>query len=281
MAAEHIPGFVAEVRNINKSYAQTCWFARRRAGVQALDDVSLAIPSASTFALVGESGSGKSTLAKCMALLEAPDSGEILSEGRNLLALNKRTLTCVRPQIQLIFQDAATAFNPRFSALEIVAEPLTIQNRGSKQERKERALELMEQVGIPAGAARKLPLEFSGGQRQRLALARALTLNPRLLILDEALSGLDLSIHGQMLNLLMELQSLHSLTYLYISHDLGTVGQIADQVAVMHQGKIVEQATPYELFRKPQHPQTQVLIAAMPWVEVGLSAGAGKSGIRD
>jgi ABC-type oligopeptide transport system ATPase subunit len=226
--------------------------------------VDLTIYPGATYALVGESGSGKSTLGRCLALLEEPSSGEIWFEGKSLLALSGREMTSVRTQIQLIFQDPATALNPRLCAAEIVEEPLRIQRRGTRDEQRERALTLMEQVGLSRRSATRSPLEFSGGQRQRLAIARALTLEPKLLILDEALSGLDLSIQAQIVNLLLELQDSRWLAYLYISHDLSLVAHLADEVAVMHQGKIVERGKPAELFGRPKHPHTCALLAAMP-----------------
>lgn len=255
------------VERLSKEYRQRRWYSRTAHSVIALESVDLTIYPGATYALVGESGSGKSTLARCLARLEEPSSGEIWFEGKSLLALSGRKMASVRTQIQLIFQDPATALNPRFCAAEIVAEPLRIQRRGTKNEQRERALALMEQVGLSRQSAARSPLEFSGGQRQRLAIARALTLEPKLLILDEALSGLDLSIQAQIVNLLLELQDSRSLAYLYISHDLSLVAHLADEVALMHQGKIVERGRPAELFGRPQHPHTCALLAAMPVAE--------------
>jgi len=262
-----------EVRNLSKTYVQRRWLSGKQFQVRALDNVSLTIPQGRTFALVGESGSGKSTLAKCLTMLEEPDSGEIYFESANLVVMNRQELRRTRPQLQLIFQDSASAFNPRFSAAEIITEPLVIQRRGSDEERRKRALELMEQTGLPVDAAGRLASEFSGGQRQRLAIARALALEPKCLVLDEALSGLDLPIQRQIVRLLLELQAQASLTYLFISHDLGLMAQIADQVAVMHRGKIVEEQAPADLFSKPQHAHTQALVAAMPVLEDCATAG--------
>ena len=251
------------VAGLSQSYVQRR-FARPSHVVQALSEINLAIPRGCVLALVGESGSGKSTLARCLACLERPSAGEIWFEGRNLTAAADRELQAVRPRLQLIFQDAATALNPRFAAWEIVAEPLVVQRQGTPAERRARALELMEQVGLPARWAERRPAEFSGGQRQRLAIARALTLRPSLLILDEALSGLDLSIQAQIVNLLLDIQERHALTYLYIAHDLSLVRRVADEVAVLQRGRIVEQAATAELFAHPRHGHTQALLAAIP-----------------
>lgn len=261
------------VKGLSKTYSRTSWFSRKRIEVRALQQIDFAVPRGCTFAIVGESGSGKSTLAKCLASFERPDEGEILFEGRNLLALPAAELRKIRPRIQLLFQDAATSFNPRFSLLETVLEPLEIQHIGSQSERIERARQLIQQVGLSPDSGNRGVLEFSGGQRQRIAIARALTLQPDVLILDEALSGLDLSMQGQILELLAMLQSRYALTYVLISHDLALVGEIADQVAVLHAGRIIEQATPRNLFSQPQHPQTQAMLRAMPILEAASAAG--------
>lgn len=251
------------VRGLRKRYVRRTGVLRG-AAIQALEDVDLSVAAGSTMALVGESGSGKSTLARCLARLEEPDSGEISFEGRNLVGLSGQELQAVRRQIQLIFQDPAMALNPGLSAAEIVEEPLLIMRRGGRQERRGRALELMEQVSLPAAWGARRPFELSGGQRQRLAIARALAVEPRLLILDEALSGLDLSIQAQIVNLLLDLQSRHPLTYLYVSHDLGLMGRIADEVAVLYRGRIVERGGIAAVLAAPQHPHTRALVAAIP-----------------
>ena len=258
------------VRHLSKRYIQGGWFSRKKFPVTALDDISLDVHSRSTVALVGESGSGKSTLARCLARLAEPDSGEIWFREKNLLALSSAELFTARRQIQLIFQNSAAALNPRLSAAEVIAEPLRIQERAGKRERRRQALAMMERVGLRPDWADRSPVAFSGGQRQRLAIARALVLKPVLLILDEALSGLDLSIQAQIANLLVNLQAAFSLMYLYISHDLRLAGYLADEIAVMQRGKIVESGNVVEVFSDPKHPYTQVLIASMPRSEAHL-----------
>jgi ABC-type glutathione transport system ATPase component len=233
-------------------------------GVQALDDVDLEIARGATLALVGQSGSGKSTLARCLARLEEPTRGQIWFEGADLLALRGRSLRPFRERVQLILQDSAAALDPRLSAVEIVAEPLDILGRGGRRERRGRALELMETVGLPAACGERRPRELSGGQRQRLAIARALAVLPRLLILDEAFAGLDASIQAQIAGLLQELRSRHGLTYLYVSHDLALMARLAREVAVMFEGRIVERGSVERLFADPRHPHTRALIAAVP-----------------
>jgi ABC-type dipeptide/oligopeptide/nickel transport system ATPase subunit len=235
--------------------------------VTAFRDVSLTIFPGKTLAVVGESGAGKSSLARCIALLERPSTGEIELGDKNLLALGGKELFAMRREVQLIFQDPASALNPRLTACEIIAEPLLIQGEGTKSQRRARALQLMEQVGLDPVWERKRPLEFSGGQRQRLAIARALALGPRLLILDEALSNLDAANQGLILKLLAELQAAHSLSFLHISHDLRLVSEFADEVAVMYQGRIVEWKTTRKLFASPEHSYSKELLASVRSVE--------------
>jgi ABC-type glutathione transport system ATPase component len=251
------------IRALSKRYMQGQWFSKRFI-VTALDDINLTVHSRSTVAVVGQSGSGKSTLARCVARLADADSGEIWFEGKNLLTLSSADLVATRHRIQLIFQNSAASMNPRFSVAEIVGEPLQIQHRAGKKERREQALAMLEQVGIPPEWADRSPLQFSGGQRQRVAIARALILKPKLLILDEALSGLDLSIQAQIANLLLELQTSFFLTYLYISHDLRLAGYLADEMVVMQRGRIVESGRVVEMFSHPHHPHTRVLMGSIP-----------------
>ncbi len=270
MAAEHSTRSGDEllcVRGLRKTFLQHREWSREKFLVCALDGVDLSLSEGQTLAVVGESGSGKSTLARCIALLEKPTSGEICFGGQDLLAASREELFPVRAQIQMIFQDPASALNPRFTAAEIIAEPLRIHRRGSPQGQRDRALKLMELVGLSTGWADRKPLEFSGGQRQRLAIARALALEPKLLILDEALSALDPPIQAQIINLLLELQKSRGLSYLYITHDLSAVGCLADEVAILARGRIVERAPTAKLFSHPQQPETQALLAAVPVLE--------------
>lgn len=255
------------VTGLNKQYVQRRTFSRTEFTVDAFQDVDLTLFRGKTSALVGESGAGKSSLARCIALLERPSSGRIELEGEDLLALDRKDLFPIRRRMQMIFQDPASALNPGLSACEIITEPLAIQREGTKLQRRERALQLMEQVGLDAKWQRKLPFEFSGGQRQRLVIARALALKPSVLILDEALSNLDASNQSLILELLAELQVSHSLAYLYISHDLRLVSQFADEVAVMYQGRIVERKKMRELLAAPEHSYTKQLLATVRSVE--------------
>jgi len=251
------------VENLVKRYAAGKSFGSREF-LAALDGVSLSIQIATTLALVGESGSGKSTLALCVACLERPTSGSIWFDGRDVAALSEKQQRAVRPQIQLVFQDPSSSLNSRLTALEIVAEPLIIQRRFDKQARSKRACALLERVGISAKKAGSRPDEFSGGQRQRLAIARALALEPKLLILDEALSALDCSVQAQIANLLLELQASLRLTYLFITHDFAMAAHLADEIAVMDHGRIVELGAAEKLLRSPEHEATRCLLAATP-----------------
>jgi ABC-type glutathione transport system ATPase component len=265
---------VLEVQGLSKTYVRTRWW-QRPFRVRALDNVNLALKTGSTLALVGESGSGKTTLAMCLVGLEQPDMGDIRFEGKSLLDLRRKKRISARRDIQLIFQDSAGALSPRMSAAEIIEEPLLIRGQRSSKERSERALEVMEQVGFLHAWKDRRPSELSGGQRQRVAIARALVLKPKLLILDEALTGLDLSIQGQITNLLLDLQILQGLSYLYISHNLELVAHIADEVAIMHEGRVVEQAKTSEIFANTKNLHSQVLRSPVATDERTLSAHTG------
>lgn len=249
-----------EVRKLSKRFVQKRMLSRKQFAVQSLEDIDLVLRTGSTVAVLGRSGSGKSTLARCIAGFETHDSGEILLEGKPF-AKNEKNKGGARRPVQMIFQDAATSLNPRFTARQIVAEPLEIARWKSEADRTARAMKLMAEVGLDPDSASRLAGEFSGGQRQRLALARALAAEPRLLIMDEALSGLDMPLQAQMVRLLMELQARHGLTYLYISHDLNFISLFAQEVVVMDAGRIVERTTPAQLGQST-HPATRELLEA-------------------
>src|SRR6266852_5887301 len=251
------------VDNLGKVYARRGVLGSEKE-VIALQGVSFSIRSESTLALVGESGSGKSTLAFCLACLERPTSGRIVFQGKEITAFDEEQQRMVRPQIQLVFQDPARSLNPRFSALELVSEPLLVQGRLNKREREDRARALLAQVGLPQEKALRRAEEFSGGQRQRLAIARALALEPKLLVLDEALSALDCSVQAQIANLLLELQSSLGLTYLFITHDFAMAGHLADEIAVMERGKVVELGDAEKVLQAPEQEITRRLIIATP-----------------
>lgn len=230
----------------------------------ALDGVSLSIAPQTTLALVGESGSGKSTLALCIASLEQATSGSIFFDGVDVTALSEPDRRIIRPQIQLVFQDPASSLNPRWTALEIISEPLVVQRRFTKPEHADKVLKLLDRVALPRKLASRRAEELSGGQKQRLAIARALALDPKLIILDEALSALDCSVQAQIANLLLELQSSVGLTYLFITHDFAMAAHLADQFAVMNFGRIVESGSPEKILRSPSHETTRALLAATP-----------------
>jgi peptide/nickel transport system ATP-binding protein len=265
---------LVEIDALKKTYARRRAFGGARETVTALDGASLTIPAESTLGLVGASGSGKSTLARCLARLDEPDSGDIRFGGVDIRGLQGADLRRYRREVQLIFQDPAGALNPRFSAESIVVEPLAVQRVGTAAERRARARELLAEVGLPPARAGDPPAAFSGGQRQRLAIARALALEPSLLILDEAFSGVDLRVQRQILELLARLRERRALTCLVIAHDLALVSQVADRIAVMHEGRIVECAPTRELLRQPRHAQTRALLSAAPApIQAGAAGG--------
>jgi oligopeptide transport system ATP-binding protein len=246
----------------------------RKQAFTALHQIDLEIPAGKTVAIVGVSGAGKSTLAMCMAQLESIDTGEIWYKGQNLAKLGPAELALTRRQIQLLFQDPAASFNPRLKSIEVVEEPLEISRLGNKDDRRERGFECMRLAGLSLDLAGRSPIELSGGQRQRLAIARALTLSPELLIFDESFSGLDLVLEAQILELLEGLRMSRQLAYIIISHDLTLVAGIADQVAVMQSGKIVEQGPVSHVFLHPQHAHTRALLAASPAWDLERASGA-------
>ena len=243
------------VRGLSKRFARRRGL-RGREWIAALSDASFEVEEGTTLGIVGASGSGKSTLVRCAALLEDADSGEVLWAGAPV----DRDRTAFRRQAQLVFQDSSTAFNPRFTAAEVICEPMVIQHIGDAAEQMARARTLLRDVGLAPEWADRCPSQFSGGQRQRLAVARALALEPRLLFLDEALSGLDLSTQAQIANLLLDLQEQRRLTYVLVSHDLGLVARFADRLLVMHAGQIVERGATSDVLASPRHPETARLV---------------------
>ena len=254
---------LVRVENLVKHYSKKTLVGSGE-DVRALDGVSFSIFRGTTLAIVGESGSGKSTLAFCLACLERPTSGNIWFEETGFSGLMEKDRRVIRRQIQLIFQDPANSFNPRWSVLEILTEPLVVQGNLGPDEMKSCARALLEQVSLSPQLAEKLPSELSGGQRQRLAIARALGLRPKLLILDESLSALDCSLQAQIANLLLELQASLQMTYLFISHDLAMAAHLADEIAVMSRGQIVEQGAPQGILTHPESRISRELLAAVP-----------------
>ena len=232
--------------------------------VKAVDDVSLTVRAGETLGVVGESGCGKSTLARVMLRLIEPTGGEVLFEGKNMTTANKAELRRMRRDIQIIFQDPYASLNPRQRVGDMLTEPLTIHGLAKGEAAKRRVLELLELVGLPADSVRKFPHEFSGGQRQRLCIARALAVNPKLIVCDECVSALDVSIQAQIINLLMKLQRQLGIALVFVSHDLRVVRHISTHVAVMYLGRVVEYAPTEELFSNPAHPYTRALLSAVP-----------------
>jgi peptide/nickel transport system ATP-binding protein len=247
--------------HLTKRYSRVRWFTSRNATVTALEDVSLSVFPRSTVALVGESGSGKTTLARCLAGVLTPDAGEVWFDGSDLLSLRPDAVRMLRHRIQMVFQHSACAMNPRFSAAEVIEEPLRIAGYAGANDRRQRVFELMGQVGLPRHAANRPVLHLSGGQKQRLAIARALSLSPAVLILDEALSGLDRLTQSRVANLLLELQASLGLSLLFISHEIRMAAYLADRFAVIHHGRIIESGS-VDLITHPQKAHTRKLLAA-------------------
>jgi oligopeptide/dipeptide ABC transporter ATP-binding protein len=254
-----------EIRNLVKEYPITAGMLQRKvASVKAVSDVSFAVPAGTTFGLVGESGCGKTTIGKVIVALEKPNSGSVTLGDLDVSKLRGNELRRKRRDLQLMFQDPHSSLDPRMRVGAIIGEPLAIQRLGSKRAQRDRVFELLGEVGLPRNAVERYPHEFSGGQRQRIGLARALTLNPRVIVADEPVSALDVSIRAQVLNLMKRLQTSHGLTYVVISHDLAVVKYMAERIGVMYLGKLVELGSGDDIYERAAHPYTAGLIATIP-----------------
>jgi peptide/nickel transport system ATP-binding protein len=256
---------VLAVENLQKNFPIERGFLRRTVGeVRAVADVSFNVVAGETLCIVGESGCGKTTVAKLILRLIEPSAGRIVVEGHDVTLLDTDAVRPYRKRVQMVFQDPYSSLNPRLTAEQIVTEPIENYQALTAKERRDRAAVLLTRVGLRSEEMIKYPFEFSGGQRQRLGIARALSLQPALIIADEPVSALDVSVQAQVLNLLIDLQDEFGLAYVFISHDLGVVRHIGHRIAVMYLGRIVELADTEALFRSPQHPYSEALIAAAP-----------------
>ena len=261
VAAEPLVRFEGVSKRVR---AATSWPAARGDDILAVDDVSFDIPRGQTVAIVGESGSGKSTTANLLLGLETPTSGRILVGDQDLATMSRRETFALRRRVQPVFQNPYASLDPRYTVERSVAEPLQVHGVGTPDARRERVRTLLDQVALDADLATRLPHELSGGQRQRVAIARALALEPDIVVLDEAVSALDVLVQAQILDLLAELQNRLGLTYLFISHDLAVVRLVSDEVHVMRAGRIVESGPPEQIFDAPQDGYTRELLAAIP-----------------
>ena len=254
-----------EAKGLYKTYTQTSgFFVRKQRIIKALNNVSLSIKKGQTLAVVGESGSGKSSLARCLLQLQAIDQGELFFKGQNMTSLNKLDSKSLKRDIQMVFQDPYASLNPRMKIEEILEEGLVIHELGNKKTRQVKVRDMIKKVGLSVADLNKYPHQFSGGQRQRIGIARALIVEPKLVICDEPVSALDVSIQAQILLLLKDLQKEFNLSYLFISHDLRVVRHMADEIIVMHQGKIVEQGRTKGIYEKPKVNYTRELLNAIP-----------------
>ena len=256
---------LVQVRGLKMYFPIYAGLLRRRVGeIKAVDGISFDIPEGETLGLVGESGCGKSTCGRAMLRLYEPTAGHVLIDGQDVIAAPPEALRLLRPKMQMVFQDPQASLNPRMTVASIVGEPLVEHTKMNKAARLDRTYELLDQVGLNRNFAHRYPHEFSGGQRQRIGIARALALDPKFIVCDEPIAALDVSIQAQVVNLLEGLQRRLGLTYLFISHDLSMVRHIANRVAVMYLGRIVELAERDALYDSPKHPYSQALLSAVP-----------------
>jgi len=267
--ADHTPADsvshpILKVDHLKKYFTMGKGLFQPGLSIRAVDDVSFAVKPGETFGLVGESGCGKTTLGQTIIRLHDPTAGSVEFEGRNIAKLSHAQLRPIRRDIQMIFQDPSASLDPRMTVGSVIAEPLNINSKLSRAEKREKVQDLLRVVGLNAYFSNRYPHEFSGGQRQRIGIARALALNPKLVICDEPVSALDVSIQAQVLNLLKNLQDQFQLTYLFIAHNLAVVAHISDRIGVMYLGKLVEVANSREITDNPRHPYTQALISAIP-----------------
>ena len=270
MKSDNLRPPLLELQNVNKTYRlprQHLW--QRPAEVEALREVHLKIFSGRNVGIVGESGSGKSTLARIAMALDTPTSGHVLWDGDDIHAISAQAQRGMRRDYQMVFQDPYGSLDPRMRVERILAEPLQALSKSTRSQQRDLAAEVLEQVGLHQADLDKYPHEFSGGQRQRIAIARALITRPKLIVADEPVSALDVSIQAQVLNLMLDLQQRFGMTYLLISHDLAVVNHFCEEVVVMKQGQIVERGTPKQLFTHAQHPYTQTLLNAVPQIAPG------------
>jgi peptide/nickel transport system ATP-binding protein len=276
------PGPLLELRNLVKEFPVTAGaiLQRKVAAVHAVSDVSFSVNAGETFGLVGESGCGKTTIGRLVVALEHPNSGSVLLAGQDISALSGGDLRRQRRDLQLMFQDPYSSLDPRMRVGSIIREPLSIQHVGTHQQQVQRVFELLDEVGLPRNAVERYPHEFSGGQRQRIGLARALTLNPKVIVADEPVSALDVSIRAQVLNLMKRLQADHGLTYIVISHDLAVVKYMANRIGVMYLGKLVEMGSADDIYQRAAHPYTAGLIATIPVPDPGIARANREAGIK-
>lgn len=260
---------ILRIENLKKKFTKNKdFFGRSKGWVFALNGVNLTINKGDSMGLVGESGCGKSTVGRCILKLIEPTEGEIFFKGQEITKLKNSEFKNIRPNLQIVFQNPYSSLNPRMKIKDILEEPLKINTKLDKKSRREKILEVFEMVGLSEDILDNFPHEFSGGQRQRIVIAKALILNPEFIVADEPISALDISIQAQIINLLKDLKEKFNLTYLFISHDLGTVKHFCNKVAVMYLGEIVEFSQTKELFDKPLHPYSKLLLGSRPLIGV-------------